>query len=39
MAQWLLDGEKTSVGTLQSNRKAIPAEIREIKDRDLFGKE
>ena len=39
MAQWLLDREKTSVGTLQSNRKAIPAEIREIKDRDLLGKE
>ena len=38
MAQWLLDREKTSVGTLQSNRKAIPAEIREIKDRDLLGK-
>ena len=39
MAQWLLDSGKTSVGTLQSNRKAIPAEIREIKDRDLLGKE
>ena len=39
MAQWLLDRKKTSVGTLQSNRKAIPAEIREIKDRDLLGKE
>ena len=39
MAQWLLDRENTSVGTLQSNRKAIPAEIREIKDRDLLGKE
>ena len=39
MAQWLLDREKTSVGTLQLNRKAIPAEIREIKDRDLLGKE
>ena len=36
MAQWLLDREKTSVGTLQSNRKAIPAEIREIKDRDFY---
>ena len=31
---WLLDRRKTSVGTLQSNRKAIPAEIREIKDRE-----
>ena len=39
MAQWLLDSGKTFVGTLQSNRKAIPAEIREIKDRDLLGKE
>ena len=39
MAQWLLDSGKTSVRTLQSNRKAIPAEIREIKDRDLLGKE
>ena len=39
MAQWLLDREKTSVGTLQSNRKGIPAGIREIKDRDLLGKE
>ena len=34
MALWLLDREKTSVGTLQSNRKTIPAEIREIKDRE-----
>ena len=34
MAQWLLDRGKTSVGTLQSNRKAIPAEIKEIKDRE-----
>ena len=39
MAQGLLDRGITSVGTLQSNRKAIPAEIREIKDRDLLGKE
>ena len=40
--QWrsgCLNVKKTSVGTLQSNRKAIPAEIREIKDRDLLGKE
>ena len=37
-AQWLLDSGKSSVGTLQSNRKAIPAEIREIKDRGLLGK-
>ena len=34
MAQWLLDRGKTSVGTLQSNRKAIPAESKEIKDRE-----
>ena len=34
MAQWLLHRGKTSVGTLQSNRKAIPAEIKEIKDRE-----
>ena len=34
MAQWLLDRGKTFVGTLQSNRKAISAEIREIKDRE-----
>ena len=34
MAQWLLDRGITSVGTLQSNRKGIPAEIREIKDRE-----
>ena len=34
IAQWLLDRGKTSVGTLQSNRKTIPAEIREIKDRE-----
>ena len=35
--QWrsrLLDRGKTSVGTLPSNRKEIPAEIREIKDRE-----
>ena len=34
MTQWLLDRGKTSVGTLQSNRKAIPVEIREIKGRE-----
>ena len=34
IAQGLLNRGKTSVGTLQSNRKAIPAEIREIKDRE-----
>ena len=34
IGQWLPDCRKTSVGTLQSNRKAIPAEIREIKDRE-----
>ena len=32
MAQWLLDRGITSVGTLQSNRKGIPAEIKEIND-------
>ena len=34
MVQWLLDRRITSVGTLQSNRKGIPAEIKEIKDRE-----
>ena len=34
MAQWLLDCGITSVGTLQSNRKGIPAEIKEIKGRE-----
>ena len=34
MAQWLLDRRITSVGTLRSNRKGIPAEIKEIKDRE-----
>ena len=34
MAKWLLDRGKISVGTLQSNRKGIPAEIREIKNRE-----
>ena len=34
MALWLLDRGITSVGTLQSNRKGIPAEIKEIKDRE-----
>ena len=34
MAQWLLDRGITSVGTLQSNRKGIPAEIKEIKNRE-----
>ena len=38
-AQWLLDRGKTSVGTLQSNRKAIPAEIREIKDQETNSSE
>ena len=34
MAQWLLDRGITSVGTLQSNRKRISTEIKEIKDRE-----
>ena len=34
MVQWLLDRRITSVGTLQSNRKGNPAEIKEIKDRE-----
>ena len=34
MAQWLLDRRITSVGTLQSNRKGILAEIKEIIDRE-----
>ena len=34
MAQWLLDSGITSVETLQSNRKGIPADIKEIKDRE-----
>ena len=34
MAQWLLDRGITYVGTLQSNRKGIPAEIKEAKDRE-----
>ena len=34
MAQWLLHRGITSVETLQSNRKRIPAEIKEIKDRE-----
>ena len=33
MAPWLLDCGITSVGTLQSNRKRIPAEIKKMKDR------
>ena len=34
MAQWLLDRGINSVGTLQSNQKGIPTEIKEIKDRE-----
>ena len=34
MAEWLLDCQITSVGTLQSHRKEIPAEIKEIKDQE-----
>ena len=34
MVQWLLDRGITSVGTLLSNRKGVPAEIKEIKDRE-----
>ena len=34
MAQWLLEHRITSVGTLQSNRKAISAEIKQIKERE-----
>ena len=32
MVQWLLDRRITPVETLQSNRKGIPADIKEIKD-------
>ena len=35
MAQWLLDRGITSVGTLQSNRIGILAEIKEIKNREI----
>ena len=34
MGQWLLDRGITSVGTLQSNRKGIPPEIKETKVRE-----
>ena len=34
MVQWLLDHGITLIGTLQSKRKGIPAEIKEIKDRE-----
>ena len=34
MVQWLLDRGITSVGTLQTNQKGIPDEIKEIKDRE-----
>ena len=34
MAQWLLDCGITFKGTLQSNRKEIPTEIKEIKDEE-----
>ena len=34
MLELLFDRRITSVGTLQSNRKGIPAEIKEIKDRE-----
>ena len=34
ITQWLLDCGITSVGTLLTNRKGIPAEIKEIKDRE-----
>ena len=39
MAQWLLDRRITFVETLQSNRKRIPAEIKEIKDRETHSYE
>ena len=34
MTQWLLDCQIPSVGTLQSNQKGIPAEIKEITDQE-----
>ena len=39
MTQRLLDRGITSVGTLPSNREGIPAEIKEIKDRETSSYE
>ena len=39
MARWLLDRGITSIGILKSNPKGIPAEIKEIKDRETKSNE
>ena len=36
MAQWLLDCGMTSLETLQSNQKGIPAEIKDINDQETI---
>ena len=37
LAQWLLSHNITCVGTLQSNRRGIPVEIKDVKDREQFS--
>ena len=39
MARWLLDRGIISIGILKSNPKGIPAEIKEIKDRETKSNE
>ena len=37
IANWLLDNKITMLGTMQSNRVGIPAEVKESKNKDLFS--
>ena len=37
LAQWLLFHNITCVGTLQSNRKGIPKEVKDVMGRDPFS--
>ena len=39
LAKWLLSHNITCVGTLQSNRRGIPSEIKDMSERELFSYE
>ena len=35
LAQWLLERNITSIGTIQANRKGIPIEIKQVENREV----
>ena len=39
LAKWLLEKRITCIGTMQLNRKGIPDELKETKNRELLSSE